>query len=256
MPVGRSSSAFAADITSPAWLSFGRYATTNAFRNHNNMKRILFLLVGLASVLIQPASAAVLESWENNLDGWYMQNASYTFASSFSSSLGVTDGSYSLALTATAPQTPGFLFIYLSPYQSSYTTALATSSALTLDVYAPPNSFGGYLLFNIFIYNPDTGFTALSNESFFNTTLGSETTLTYSIPSATAAILAASSNGSEIGIQAVGGYSADNETVYLDNLQTVPAPEPGTLELVGLGAVGLLTMWLRLTMWPLKKQDA
>ncbi len=212
------------------------------------MKKVLFLSVGLTALLLQSASAALLESWENTLDGWSLYYPNFT--SSFSASTGVTVGNYSLALTGPAPVNSPPLYLILSAYQSNFTTTLAASSALTLDVYTPPGSFGYYLDTQIDIINADTGFVTLGNINFLPTTIGFETTLSFSIPSATAAILAASSNPTQIGIQAVGGFSEGNETVYLDNLQSVPVPEPRVFDLVGLGAAGLLAMRLRLKMWP------
>ena len=214
------------------------------------MKGIVFLSVALTSLLIQSTSAAVIESWEANSDGWASQSENIYI--SFSRVLGVTDGNFSLALTGIAASEPtGPLFQLLSPFQNSYTTALASSSALTLDIYTPPDSFGNYLLFDVFIMNTDTGFEQFTDNdgyAYVLTTIGSETTLTFSIPSAAAAILASSSHPTQIGIQSLGGFSEGNETVYLDNLQTVPAPEPETIELVGMCLVGFLMMRRRLPM--------
>jgi hypothetical protein len=203
------------------------------------MKKILFLSVGIAAMCLQTASAQLLESWENTLDGWTVSGDN-TSGSSFSSSLGVTDGSYSLAISFSAA--PGYGTPLYSSYQSSFTTALASSSALSLDVYTPGGSFGYYLQTQMWINNADTGYNQLAGGAYLSTTIGSETTLIFSLPPTLAAALAASSNPTQIGLQMGGGYSAGNETVYLDNLQAIPAPEPTTLALIGLGAAGLLAI--------------
>jgi hypothetical protein len=205
------------------------------------MKKILFLSVGIAVILSQSASATLLESWENTLGGWTVANANYT--SAFSSSLGVTAGTYSLALTGTAgPDYGGMLY---TTYQSSYTTELASSTAVTMDVYTPSGSFGYYLQTQLWINNADTGYQQLTG--YLSTTIGSETTLTFAIPSAIAATLASSSNPTQIGFQMGGGYTAGNETMYLDNLQTVPVPEPGTMALMSVGFAGLMLIRRRVS---------
>jgi hypothetical protein len=202
------------------------------------MKKILFLSVGIAAMCLQTSSAQLLESWENTLDGWTVSGDN-TSGSSFSS-LGATAGSYSLAISFSAA--PSYGTPLSSTYQSSFTTALASSSALTLDVYTPPAAFGYYLATQMWINNADAGYNQLAGGTYFATGIGSETTLTFSIPPALAAALAASSNPTQIGLQMGGNYAAGNSTVYLDNLQAVPAPEPTTLALAGLGAAGLLAI--------------
>lgn len=212
------------------------------------MKRILLLSVGLLWLFVQTASAALLESWEGSWDGWTTSNPNDVNASlNNSSSYGVTDGNYSLAVTSPGPEDPysSILFELISQTQSSYTTALASSAALTLDVYTPSGSFGNKLTIYMVIYNTDLGVAGLLNSE--TTTIGQETTLTFDIPSAAAAILGASSNTTRIEIEGVGGFTAGNETAYLDNLQTIAIPEPATLEWVGLGAAGIIAMHRRLT---------
>ena len=201
------------------------------------MKRsIAILSLALSLSILPTAKADLLESWENNLDGWTLDNGSYT--SSFTISPGVTDGSYSLALAGTAgPNYGGMLH---SGYLMSYTTALASAGTLSLDVYTPPASFGYYLQVQFWLNNADTGYMQIPNGStYLSTTIGAETTLTWTIPTSVAAILATSLNPTQIGFQMGGGYSAGNETMYLDNVRTTSVPEPAAYALAGLG-LGLL----------------
>ena len=204
------------------------------------MKKNLSLSLGLVVFSLMPyadAQGVLVESWENTLNGWAVDtggNPGYT--SSFSSLSGVTAGSFSLALTGTNGPTYGNMLS--SAFQSSYTTVLGSSSAVTLDVFTPSASFGFFLQIQFWINNADTGYQQLT--SYLATTIGSETTLTFPIPPAISSTLAASSNPTQMGFQMGGGYSSGNETMYLDNLQAISTPEPGTAALFGLGALSLL----------------
>lgn len=110
--------------------------------------------IGLLFSVVQTAKADLLESWENSLAGWTVDNGSYT--SSFNTSLGVTDGSYSLAFAGTVG--PNYGGMIHSDYQSSYTTALGSAGTLSLDVYTPDASFGYYLQIQFWVNNADTGY--------------------------------------------------------------------------------------------------
>jgi hypothetical protein len=80
--------------------------------------------------------------------------------------------------------------------------------------------------------------------SYQSVTIGAETTLTWTIPTAMQATLAANPTlATSMTFQIGGGYSAGNETMYLDNLRIIDTvPEPSTIALIGLGAAGLLAI--------------
>jgi len=196
--------------------------------------RAAILAVSACSLSLQPVQASTLvESWENTLDGWTVSGAGVG-SSSFSTSQGVTAGSYSLDLTYASNPTYGTPMF--SAYDSSLTAMLANNPSVSLDVYTPPASFGFYLQIQLWVNNADTGY--FQDGGYIGTTIGSETTITFpDLPSAQVAILAASSNPTQIGFQIGGGGTGD---VFLDNLRVQQIPEPGTLALMGLGALGLL----------------
>ncbi len=202
------------------------------------MKKTLFLSVGIAAFLVQNVSAQLIESFENTLDGWTVQNGSYT--AGFSTTTGVTDGSYSLSLTGTTG--PSYGQMLGSPSTTLLTSELAGASALSLDVYAPGGSFGYYLQFDIDINNNDTGYVSLDSYSYPGVSIGGETTVTVPISASLQSALAASLNPTSIYIQVGGGYSDGNETFYLDNVQLTPVPEPATLALFGLGMAGVMVL--------------
>jgi hypothetical protein len=103
-------------------------------------------------------------------------------------------------------------------------------------VYTPPASFGYYLQIQLWVNNADMGY--FQDGAYLGTTIGSETTITFpDLPAAQVAILAASSNPTQIGFQIGGGGAGD---VFLDNLRVQQIPEPATLALLGLGALGFL----------------
>ena len=61
------------------------------------MKKILFLSVGIAAFLVQSAVSPINESCENTVDGWQVVLlAGIWCINGFSTTSGVTEGSYSL----------------------------------------------------------------------------------------------------------------------------------------------------------------
>jgi hypothetical protein len=199
------------------------------------MKKTLFLSVGIAAFLVQNVSAQLIESFENTLDGWSVLQGAYT--AGFSTTTGVTDGSYSLSLTGTAG--PSYGQMLGSPSTTLLTSELAGASALSFDVYAPGGSFGYYLQFDV-VNNSDTGYMSLDGYSYSGVSIGGESTVTVPVSASLQSALAASPNGTSIYIQVGGGYSDGNETFYLDNVRLTPAPEPATLALMGLGMASLI----------------
>jgi hypothetical protein len=191
------------------------------------------LLAAANQLAAQPVS---LESWENSLDGWTVQQVAYT--SGFSTTIGVTAGTFSLSLAGTNSPTYGQMVRSASTQQN--TTLVAGGSAINLDVYAPSGSFGFFLQIDCDINNSDTGFVSLDGFSYKSANLGSETTLSFPISGALAQTLSTSLNPTEIIFQIGGGNTPGNETMYLDNVTLTPAPEPASLAFIGaLGLFGV-----------------
>jgi hypothetical protein len=214
------------------------------------LQRIGVVAVSAVMLLLQNALAqtVTIESWENTMDGWTVPQGAGYFTPAFSTTTGVTDGSYSLALTeANGGAGENYGQMVLSPFVSGWTALLANATSLSLDIYTPPGSFGYYLQFDVDVNNADIGFQSIDSYSYPATTIGSEYTLTIPIPSSIRSGLAASSNPTQIAIQVGGGYTSPGDTMNLDNLRLNEIPEPSTIALLGLGLFSLVCVRRRVS---------
>jgi hypothetical protein len=212
------------------------------------LQRMGVVAASAVMVLLQSALAqtVTIESWENTLDGWTVP-PSYNqqlggfgpITTAFEPTLGVTDGSYSLAITGTGTGGPNYGQLLAGPSSQGLTTILGESTSLSLDVYTPGGSFGYYLQFDFDVQNSDLGFVSLDSYSYPGTSIGSETTITVPISPSVQSTLASSLNPTTLYIQVGGGNTSGNETMYLDNLRVFEVPEPSTIALLGLGLLGL-----------------
>ena len=186
---------------------------------------------------------ALINSWENDAEGWTFNNANYATAG-FDTAIGVTDQTYSwqIAGGTAGPDYGGFIE---GPSTMALTSTLAGADQLLVDVTVPTGGdFGWYLQWTAIVDNADTGYTSLDGYSYSQTAAIGDSnpkTLMWTIPAAMRATLAASSNPTKILFQVGGGSNgATNNTMYLDNLRTVPAvPEPGTIGLAMIALGGL-----------------
>src|SRR5580698_1415448 len=149
------------------------------------MKKLFFLSVGIALFLAKSASAQVLynESWENTLDGWNTAGGNMTLAG-FSSSLGVTEGSYSVGLGAPTGA-PNYGIQFASSASTALTLALGNATTITVDAYVPAGDFGSKLEFSLLVSQKNgLGTVSLDNFSFSGSaTIGGEKTLIWAVPS-------------------------------------------------------------------------
>ncbi|MGP8055124.1 MAG: PEP-CTERM sorting domain-containing protein, partial [Limisphaerales bacterium] len=214
------------------------------------MKKLSLLFTGtLALAVVQSASAQYNESWENTVDGWGPIGGNMVI-NGFSTTLGVTAGSYSLVLgdnaaSIAASSGPNYAGQIGSTASTALTLDLANAASVTLDVYVPGGNFGYYLQWDLALnQNGGLGYQSVDGYSYSQTAnIGGEKTLTWTIPSAMQAILAANPTlPTSLNFQIGGGFSSANDAVYLDNLTITEVPEPTTLVLAGLGALGLLAI--------------
>ncbi|HZZ26550.1 MAG TPA: dockerin type I domain-containing protein [Pirellulales bacterium] len=189
----------------------------------------------------------------------YSTNNFNNFAATYSTTTGVTNGVAALAISSTpandagqttevqngntvsGPFGPDYGQMLEGPYTQSWTKILAHAAGLEFDVYTPPGSFGFFEQWDVDLSNADAGFgKSIYNYYYLATSIGNETTLQYfftpppafqtvfgtdaynaivSSNAAYQAALATSTNPTQILIQTGGGYTAGNETMYVDNLR-------------------------------------
>jgi hypothetical protein len=203
--------------------------------------------IGLSLFVAPPAHAALIESFENTLDGWQVPSPFGSQSANFQvagfGATGATNGSFSLAIGPTPTNTgtgPNYSQMMISPdqtsaYAANLTALLANAASVSIDVLAPAGSFGGFLQFDIDINNSATGFVSLDGFSYPSTVLGTETTITVPLTFTQNLQLAGSGTGTQMIIQVGGGFSAGNETFEIDNIRTT-VPEPLSFFSCGVAA--------------------
>jgi len=209
------------------------------------MKKHLAVLMGAGVLLIQSASAQtvnVIDSWENSTEGWGTDGTIWT-SGGFSTTTGVTLGTYSWILNASA--SPGYAFAFGGTATTAITADLANATAVQIDVLATGFSYQQWDLdLNSGAFTVALGGSYQSTDAYSfpqSPVIGTESTLTWTITPAMQALLAANPTATTSLNFQIGGGNAG--TMYLDNLRIVEAvPEPSVFALIGLGATGLLAM--------------
>src|SRR4051794_17845786 len=138
------------------------------------------MLVLTLTLVCRPASAVLIESWENSLDGWTTspENSAWTSAG-FSNTTGVTNQSFSWNLHGASGFTYGQLID--GPSTIANTTLLANSATVSLDVLAV-GDFGFGQQWAMVVNNNNTGYNNIDPTFSHSPSIGSESTLTWTIP--------------------------------------------------------------------------
>jgi len=214
-------------------------------------------IAGLCMMRPATASGQLIESFENTMDGWTF-NPSWNvqqFTQTFSTTTGVTDGSYSLEIDsgAIARTLNGFNYgnALVGPNSVAMTTLLSNSSAVTIDFFAPSGALGYGPQVDLDVNGgPTFGYQSLDGYGYPSFANGVEVTMTFPITPA---------QQSQLGLDAIGGYGSDLvlqlgsgkptatsiPVLYIDNIQAIPGPppvvpEPATLGILGAAAGALM----------------
>jgi hypothetical protein len=153
----------------------------------------------------------------------------------FSTTTGVTAGTYSWMLTAAA--SPDYAGAIGGTASTALTAELANAASVSVDVYATGFS---YMQWDLTLnQNGGLGYQSADGYSYSQSpVIGTESTLTFTISQAFRDTLAANPTlPTSLNYQIGGGNGG---TVFMDNLRITSVPEPCTLALSGLGVVGLL----------------
>ena len=184
------------------------------------MKGNVLMLMGVLGLGISMAqSQTLLNSWENSLEGWTISEPVIWTTTTFSTTTGVTAGSYSWKLTAAS--SPDFNTALTGPSSTNLTTLLANAGSLSVDVLAPvAGSFGNYLLFDLHVVQPGgAGDVSLDGGAYnqYPSIGGPQSTLTWTVPqSVRTALLNNPSLPVCLTFQIGGGGGG---TMYMDNLR-------------------------------------
>ena len=188
-----------------------------------------------------PNTGSANTSWENSLEGWVNQSGPdvapnygltgpFAYSLGYSTTTGVTNGSYSLACTTTQSGLGNHAVIINTT--AAMGTALSTASSVSFDIY--PQASGGPVAVSVYLNGTNLTYTELTP---VNLNLNAGNSVSFSITAAQrAGILASlgSGNYTQIGINV---NTQTPITVYLDNFQVqsaaAPTPTPTPTPITG-----------------------
>ncbi|HEY1717433.1 MAG TPA: hypothetical protein VGH42_03960, partial [Verrucomicrobiae bacterium] len=118
------------------------------------MKKNVLMLIGVLGLGISTMQSQTLQnSWENSLEGWTIAEPGIWSTTAFSTTPGVTAGTYSWELTAASG--PNYNTALTGPSSTNLTALLANAASVSVDVDVPVGgSFGYYLQWDLSVNQP------------------------------------------------------------------------------------------------------
>jgi hypothetical protein len=185
-------------------------------------KNVLILISVLALGLSAARSQTLLNSWENSLEGWTISEPGIWSTTGFSTTTGVTAGTYSWNLTAVSG--PDYGLALTGPSSTNLTTLLENAASISIDVLTPvAGSFGYYQQWDVEINQPGgAGTISLDGDTYDQSPSigGPESTLTWTVPAAVRQALAGHPTLPVYLTFSIGGGGSG--TMYVDNLRVTP----------------------------------
>ncbi len=181
------------------------------------------MLIGMLGLGISIAQSQTLQnSWENSLEGWTILEPGIWSTTGFSTTTGVTAGTYSWNLTAASG--PDYGSALQGPSSVGLTTLLVNGASVSIDVLTPVSgSFGYYQQWDLHVVQPGgMGDVSLDGSTYNQSPSigGPQSTLTWAIPVAVRQALAGHPALPAYFTFSIGGGGSG--TRYLDNLRVTP----------------------------------
>src|SRR5580698_7484992 len=118
------------------------------------MKKLVLVIIGMLGLGAPLAQCqTLLNSWENSLEGWTIAEPGIWTTTGYSTTTGVTAGSYSWNLTAASG--PDYGVALVGPSSTALTAQLENAGSISIDVLTPVGgSFGYYQQWDLQVNQP------------------------------------------------------------------------------------------------------
>jgi hypothetical protein len=199
----------------------------NAITPKNPMKKNVLMLIGMLGLGISIAqSQTLLNSWENSQEGWTINEGNWS-TTGFSTTTGVTAGTFSWELTATSVD---YGTVLTGPSSTALTALLGNSTSISVDIVVPHSGdFGFGEQIDLGVNLPGFGYLSFDNNNYIGSPVvgGPGSTMTWTVPpSIRATLLENPTLAASLSFRIGGGAGG---TMFIDNLRaTVLPPTPTT----------------------------
>jgi hypothetical protein len=201
------------------------------------MKKVLFISLAVALVVVPGSYAALIGNFEGSLDGWLPNDAAISM-----SSIGASVGSGSMLISG-----PGGWHIDCRLDLKPIMGILGSTTQISADVTAFASDMTVSWMNMEMIYNGQNNDDSGTNNNIGWNSLGGRDilgdgithTLTWDVPEALMNKLAGVDNNIWwLELMIISNNDGQNAMFYVDNVQLIP--EPATMSLLGLGGLAFL----------------